>query len=349
MDVSTTGVDLFCGVGGLTYGLERAGIPVEVGIDTDEDCRYAYEESNEAMFLKTDIANLDSERVASWFADEEVQILAGCVPCQPFSPLNNSKNASEHEQWALLRPFGRLIRRLQPGIVVTENVPEIQNYEVFADFLDVLSKSGYHVSKQVIYCPEYGIPQRRKRLVLLASRFGSIELRNPFRSPSQYATVRDAIGNEAVEPIGAGDVSSEDRLHRSRALSDLNQERIRQSEPGGSWQDWDSNLKLMCHKCESGRSFTNVYGRMEWDEPAPTLTTQFYNYGSGRFGHPEQDRALSLREGALLQTFPKDYDFVKNPEDASFKEVGRLIGNAVPIRLAEAIGESLRQHIEENF
>jgi len=126
----------------------------------------------------------------------------------------------------------------------------------------------------------------------------------------------------------------------------VNVRRIAASKPGGTWHDWDKELVTACHKEKTGKGYVAVYGRMEWDQPAPTITTQFYGFGNGRFGHPEQDRGLSLREGALLQSFPAQYKFVAPGERVQFKAVGRLIGNAVPVRLARVIAHTVRKHIE---
>jgi len=138
-----------------------------------------------------------------------------------------------------------------------------------------------------------------------------------------------------------------DKLHRTASLSEINLKRIKASVPGGTWKDWPEELRCACHKKDSGQTYTSVYGRMSWDKIGPTMTTQFFCYGTGRYGHPEQDRALSLREGALLQTFPRDYEFFPpDVTDYCMRDVARHIGNAVPVRLGEIIGESIRHHIE---
>lgn len=339
-------VDLFCGVGGLTCGLEEAGIETEVGIDVDPDCRYPYETNTDGDFVEEDISELSSDRVADYFGDSETRILAGCAPCQPFSNLNNGENTSEWADWALMDQFRRLVWDLEPEVITTENVTELRNHGVYSRFVDALFKLGYDISTELVYCPDYGVPQKRRRLVLLASRFGPIELIEPTHDVDDHPTVRDAIGNGTLERLESDEESDTDRLHKGRKLEKINLERIRQSEPGGTWRDWDEELLLDCHKKESGSSYDSVYGRMEWDEPGPTITTQFYNYGSGRFGHPEQDRALSLREGAMLQTFPGDYEFVDPDDSVHLKRVGRLVGNAVPVELAKAIGSTITRHLE---
>jgi DNA (cytosine-5)-methyltransferase 1 len=147
--------------------------------------------------------------------------------------------------------------------------------------------------------------------------------------------------------LKAGEVCPTDPLHQACELSPLNLKRIRASTPGGSWRDWDKRLVADCHKKSSGKTYPSVYGRMSWDEPAPTMTTQFYGFGNGRFGHPEQDRAISLREGAIIQSFPRSYKFVPAGEPIYRKPIGRLIGNAVPVNLAKAIGKTIVRHVRD--
>ncbi|MDO4295579.1 MAG: DNA cytosine methyltransferase [bacterium] len=247
--------------------------------------------------------------------------------------------------WKLLYSFARIIRETMPHIVSMENVPELSDENVFHDFVNALIELGYNVDWHVVYCPEYGVPQNRKRLVLLASRLGQIALITPLYNQDNYPTVRDAIGN--LPPIDAGEQNEIDPLHRACRLSEINLRRIRSSVPGGTWRDWDESLQLPCHKRKSGRTYPSVYGRMCWDEPSPTITTQFYGYGNGRFGHPEQDRALSLREGAILQSFPPDYIFTDEDHPSNRRDLGIHIGNAVPVELGRAIGISILNHLQE--
>jgi DNA (cytosine-5)-methyltransferase 1 len=215
---------------------------------------------------------------------------------------------------------------------------------VFDDFVATLERRGYEVWYAVIDCAEYGLPQRRRRTVLLASLHGHIELRAP--NASETKTVGDVLKGLPVLRHGGSD--EEDSLHTSASLSQLNLERIKASKPGGSWRDWPRHLVAECHRKNTGKKYPSVYGRMRWDEPAPTLTTQFYGFGSGRFGHPSQARGLSLREGAILQGFPRDYSFVPNGEPIQFKVLGRLIGNAVPVDLGRVIGESIIEHVKRH-
>jgi len=340
-------VDLFCGIGGLTHGLTLAGIPVVAGFDIDESCRFSYEENNDAEFICKDIAQVNRFDLEKYYPENNVRILVGCAPCQPFSRYSGRyrKNGHTDEKWALLYSFESLIKDCEPEIVSMENVPGLMQEQVFNDFRNSLLSLGYSIDVNVVDCASYGVPQSRKRLVLLASRLGSISLIPPTYDKKSYLTVRDFIGN--LPPIQDGETYVTDPLHTASKLSPINKERIRQSKQGGTWRDWDENLKLICHKKESGLSYASVYGRMEWDKPSPTITTQFFGYGNGRFGHPEQDRAISLREGAILQSFPPDYIFYDPCNTTSRREIAAHIGNAVPVMLGQAIGISIKKHLEE--
>jgi DNA (cytosine-5)-methyltransferase 1 len=177
----------------------------------------------------------------------------------------------------------------------------------------------------------------------LASRLGPIEVPASAAGASKAATVKTRIGN--LRPIEAGGQDPADPLHTSRALTAINLERIRASTPGGTWEDWPKRLLAPCHRRSTGATFRNVYARMEWDKPSPTITTLAYNFGTGRFGHPDQDRPISLREAAMLQGFPRTYRFVKPGERVAFNRLGRLIGNAVPPPLAKAVGRAIIAHV----
>ena len=338
-------VDLFCGVGGLTYGLMKAGLKVRAGIDVDKSCKYAYEKNNKAKFISADITSIKGEDISQYWKDNEVRVLVGCAPCQPFSTHSNKiKNKESGDKWNLLKEFLRLVEETKPNVISMENVPNLSNKLIFKEFIARLKELGYNVSYQNVYCPNYGLPQKRRRLVLLASLFGEIILIPPTHQPENYQTVKDAIGH--LEKIKNGQKSKSDRLHFTTTLSELNLKRIKASTPNGTWDDWDDSIKLECHKKESGSTYKSVYGRMSWNEPSPTITTQFYNYGTGRFGHPEQDRALTVREASILQSFPCDYQFVPENDEILLTKIGTHIGNAVPVDLGYVIGKSIIRHVK---
>lgn len=341
-------VDLFCGIGGLTNGLIQSGINVVAGIDFEGTCKFAYEVNNNAQFIQRDITTVFPKEIEDLYPkDTDIRILAGCAPCQPFSKYSQRyrKDGYKDDKWKLLYSFGSLAKQILPEFVAMENVPELARTPVFGDFVKDLQDAGYNTTHKVVYCPDYGIPQSRKRLILLASRIGKIELIPATHTPDNYVTVYDAIGG--LPPINAGEADPNDPMHFSPSLSSINLKRIRQSKQGGTWRDWDEELQLSCHKRNTGRSYPAVYGRMSWKEPSPTITSQFYGYGNGRFGHPEQDRAISLREGAILQSFPKDYQFIDPEHPNTTRQIGLQIGNAVPVKLGEIIGLSIIKSLEE--
>ncbi|KLU57923.1 modification methylase [Paenibacillus sp. VT-400] len=337
-------VDLFCGAGGLTHGLVKSGINVKLGVDIDPACYYPYTSNNKAKFKLKSVEDLQSKDIRLGFRKNGINLLAGCAPCQTFSSYNRKADQND-ERWWLLLQFSRLVNDTLPDLVTMENVPELIKQEVFGDFVDKLRCLGYFVDYKIVNCADYGLPQQRRRLVLLASRFADIQLLKPINFEITQTTVRDAIGD--LSPLGAGESDFKDPLHHSSSLSTINLKRIKASLPGGTWRDWEENLVAACHKKSSGKSYSSVYGRMVWDEPSPTMTTQFFGFGNGRFGHPEQNRAISLREGAILQSFPKEYKFVPPGEPISVKTIGRLIGNAVPVVLGEIIGLSIRKHLKQ--
>lgn len=332
-------VDLFCGAGGLTAGLIKSGIEVKAGYDIQEDCRYAYEYNNKANFINKEIATVSAEEIKAWYSADAIKILAGCAPCQPFSSYRLNSPATESEKYPLLYHFSRLIDCILPDIVIMENVPNVSKYPVYQDFVNNLIAKGYKVREQAVDCTKYGIPQSRKRHVLIASTLKTIPLIPHTHEVPK--TVAETIGH--LPKLMAGESYMGDPLHCCAKLSEINLKRIRQSKQGGTWKDWSPELIAECHKKESGKSFPSVYGRMSWDKPSPTLTTQCYGFGNGRFGHPEQDRAISLREAALLQTFPVDYRFSK--DKLHIKKIGTMIGNAVPVRLGEVIGLSILKEL----
>ena len=340
----STVVDLFCGAGGLTHGFVLEGIQVSAGVDIDDACRYPYETNNGAPFVCKDVETLTASQVRRLFGAGSVRILVACAPCQPFSTYNQG---NEDPNWRLLGSLGRLIEEVKPEVVSIENVPRLVTFRegrVFRGFLASLRRTGYDVSWGVLYGPDFGLAQTRSRLVLMASRLGPIDLPKPTHR-YRHRTVRQEIGGLPV--LGHGQVDAIDPLHRASRLSETNLRRITASKPGGTWRDWADDLVASCHKATTGDGYSSVYGRMDWSRPAPTITTQFYGFGSGRFGHPQQNRALSLREGALLQGFPKDYAFCEPGKRVEFTTVGRLIGNAVPVRLSSAIARAVKRHLAQ--
>lgn len=334
-------IDGFCGAGGLSQGMLQAGLSVVAGFDIDPLCRYPFEENIGGVFIEADIKSINGDQLQQHWGNSKYRVLVGCAPCQPFSAHRRGADPSKDKRWPLLDEFKRLIAQSLPDIVSMENVPRIVDTEVFERFVKELEEFGYFVDYRICYAPDFGLPQHRRRMVLLASRLGPITV--PIKTRKHYKTVRQTI--EKLPPLISGQVDAKDPLHKARNLTEINLRRIRASKPGGTWRDWPEELRSACHQKDTGASFQSVYARMCWDEPAPTITTQAFNFGTGRFGHPDQDRSLTLREAAMLQGFPRKYRFHRRGEPVYFASLGRLIGNAVPPPLGKAIGKQIERHI----
>lgn len=333
-------VDLFCGIGGLTHGVQNEGITVGAGIDIESSCKHAYETNNSpAKFIPSDIQDIKFSDIAKYYEKADYKLLMGCAPCQPFSAhTRKNSSSSDDGKCLLIKEFSRLVQEGDLDIVSMENVPGLAKHPEFSNFLNLLEEMGYHTWVDVVSCADYGVPQKRKRLVLLASKLGAISLLPPLKQRKRV--VSDFI--EKMPPVESGKSQKKDRFHISLSLSEKNLKRIRQSVAGGKRENWTDDIKCKCHE---NAHYPAPYGRMEWGVPAPTITTQFCYYSTGRFGHPDQDRTITLREAALLQTFPRKYEFVPKGEKIVIKNMARHIGNAVPVKLAEIIGKSIRKHI----
>ena len=341
-------IDLFCGIGGLSYGLKCQGMKILAGFDLDYTCQYAYETNTGGKFYYRDVKTISGDEINKLYSQKKntIKVLAGCAPCQPFSSYAFKNKEKDSEKYDLLYEFGRLVREVLPDIVTMENVTQIINFKlkpVLQDFVDELKSLGYFVDVQKIFCPDYGIPQTRRRIVLVASKLGEIAIIPPTHNKENYVTVRETIGHLPLLLSGASDPL--DPLHRAIALTPINMRRIQATPYGGSWHDWPDELVLDCHKKVGGKTYGSVYGRMEWDKPAPTMTTQCTGLGNGRFGHPEQHRAISAREAALIQTFPQSYKFFPDEQQVSITKASRYIGNAVPPKLGEILAKSIINHI----
>ncbi len=339
-------VDLFCGIGGLSHGFVNEKFNVVAGIDIDVSCKFAFEKNNHAKFITKSIDEIDGKELNKLYGGAKIKILVGCAPCQNFSSYMFKDKNKESKKWTLLYEFSRIIEEVQPEIVSMENVAQLLNFKiapVFEDFINNLKRQGYYVSYEVVNCPDYGIPQNRKRLILLASKLGEINLISKTHTIKNYVTVKDTIGN--LSKINDGEKDKNDPFHVSRKLSIINKKRIIATPYGGSWKNWEESLQLACHKKDSGKSYPSVYGRMLWEKPSPTMTTHCIGYGNGRFGHPIQNRAISLREASLLQTFPMNYQFAENINAINTTVIARQLGNAVPVKLGQVVAKSIKEHL----
>ncbi len=332
--------DFFCGAGGLTRGLLDAGIEVVAGFDFDERCRATYEYNNPSTpFFAKDIRDvkLTELRKLAQTASFEEMIFAGCAPCQAFSP--QRKGNMPFRDGTLLAQFGRFVAGAKPTLVIVENVPgiaRVPGFSTFRRFVRLLERNGYQYDFDILNAKYFGVPQNRRRLVLIAARGTKVKLpkRKYGLSFRPVKTVRQTISH--FPPIEAGESHPDFPNHAAASLTPLNLERLKNTpSDGGDRRSWPEKLWLACHK-KGFEGYTDVYGRMKWDAPAPALTARCYSISNGRYGHPEQDRAISLREAAALQTFPDGYVFF-GPNT----HIARQIGNAVPIRLAEELGKHI--------
>ncbi len=335
-------VDFFCSIGGVTQGFRSAGIDVLGGIDIDASCKETYEKNNNTKFLTADVSSLEKEDVASFFKIRKKQddlIFVGCSPCQYYSNIKTDKTKSCQTR-LLLADFQEFVDFYRPGYVFIENVPGLDNKpeSPLGKFKKFLVKNHYVFDEGVLNAKYFGVPQNRRRYVLVATRVKK-EIKLPQENKDNITTVRQAIGDPKIfTSIKAGHVDQSDLKHSSAKLNALNLKRIKATKHnGGDRRSWPKNLQPDCYSDHSGHY--DVYGRMSWDKPAPTITTRFVSYSNGRYGHPEQDRAISLREGATIQSFPLDYKFYSNSQGT----IARMIGNAVPPKLAEEIGRCLKK------
>lgn len=332
--------DFFCGAGGLTRGLLDAGIKVVAGFDSDDRCRRSYEHNNpHVRFVAKDIRELSIRELrrqchGTPFSD---MLFAGCAPCQPFS--QQVKNGECRHEATLLADFGRLIAGALPGQVFMENVPgiaRVRGNSTFKRFLRVLEEHHYHYAYGIVDAKRFGVPQTRRRLILIASRsLQPIMPRGKYgRSALPYGTVRQSIAH--FPAIQASQSHPDIANHVAASITEINLDRLRHTpHDGGDRRSWPKHLCLACHAGDY-EGHTDVYGRMAWDAPAPTLTGRCHSISNGRYGHPTQDRAISLREAAALQSFPDGYKFF-----GSNKHIAQQIGNAVPVRLAQEVGRHI--------
>ncbi len=333
-------IDFFCGAGGLTRGLLDAGINVLAGVDNDESLRQTYEHNNRpSRFVCKDIKDIDIEQLRTELGIQtsDLVLYAACTPCQPFSTLNKLKG--EDNRKFLLLAFAELVKASPPDFILVENVPGLSNAygkAIYEKFLTILGEVGFIAERTdaaLLDAHNFGVPQVRKRFILISSRHNTIKLPEP--TYENRPTVRDYLSK--FPALKDGDESSKYRNHVARKLKG-HHIRIVNAVPknGGSRRDIkDTSILLACHQ-KNPNVHKDVFGRMSWDGPSPTLTCRCTDVYCGRFIHPEQDRGISLREAASLQTFADNYEFFGN-----FQKISRQIGNAVPVKLAEKLGNSV--------
>jgi DNA (cytosine-5)-methyltransferase 1 len=328
---------LFSGCGGLSRGLKDAGFRVLAAIEIESKARETYTLNHaDVPLVGKDICAVSAAQLmrTCGLKRGQLDLVAGCPPCQGFSTLRarNGRAAAPDSRNDLIDEFARLALALRPKMVMMENVPALARYEKFKNFVKRLEFASYQVVVQVLDVSNFGVPQRRKRLILSASRVGSPRLAT---AVDPRKTVRDAIGNLRHAGISGDLLHDFPTKYRSARVQTMI-EAIPKN--GGSRHSLPDSMKLGCHQKTSG--FNDVYGRMKWDDVSPTITSGCNNPSKGRFIHPEADRPITLREAALLQGFPADYRFnILHGKES----IALMIGNALPPSFIAAQGRAMAQ------
>lgn len=347
-------VDLFSGCGGLSCGLRGAGLTIAAAVERDEVAAKTYK----ANFPETELLVSDIRRVTAKdllrASGGRVDVLVGCAPCQGFCSLTQKHRRFDPRN-KLLLDMAELASELRPAVVMMENVPGLltRGRRIFNRFLSQLEAAGYEHGYRIVQMADFGVPQYRRRLVLLAGRGFPVPFPEPTHSKrttgengSSWRTVRDAIGHlhaptrlSIARRRGGPEAFS---WHVVSDLKDVTKARLRAARPGETWLSVSESVRPICHR-GGYEGFTNVYGRMSWDQTAPTITSGCTTPAKGRFGHPDRRRlTISVREAALLQTFPKAYAF----ETDQMEAVCQMIGNAVPPVFAEQVGRNIIKALE---
>lgn len=339
-----TAAELFAGGGGLAQGLRNAGVEPVAAVELDEYAADVFAANHPRVKLfRRDVREVSGDELRAASSTGCVDILAACPPCQGFSTLTTKYRRADGRN-ALVAEVGRITRELKPSAIMLENVPGLagRGMPILEALIEELEEEGYLVNWSVLQVADFGVPQTRRRLVLLAGRGFGIPM--PEQTHAQggrrglppWRTLRDVltIPNRPLridEAAARGGYASAD-WHIVRKLGDTNLERLRHAVPGAGRSRLPNHLRPECHRNRDD-GFTNTYGRMEWDRPSSTITAGCLSPSKGRFGHPDELRTISLREAALLQTFPYGYKFVGEKIDAACS----VVGNALPCLFAEAI------------
>lgn len=334
-----TAIDLFAGCGGVTVGLKGAGFRILAAVENDPAAVRVYRDNHHNVVLFGDIRELSARTLTRRLSigKGDLDLLAGCPPCQGFSRMTTRNGC-----WRIIDPrnglideFRRLVEGLLPKTIMLENVPGLASERRFTEFCQALRRQKYVVDFDVVDAADYGVPQRRRRLILLASRYGHVVFPKPAKG---LVTVRDAIG-ALPEAGSSGDEAHDIPENRSSAVQRL----IRLiPKNGGSRTDLGDHEQLRCHREFNG--FKDVYGRMRWNDVAPTITSGCFNPSKGRFLHPTQNRCITIREAALLQSFPRKY---RLQTTLGKSVLALLIGNALPPKLVQRHATAIRRHLDK--
>jgi len=350
-------IDLFSGCGGLTCGLRRAGFHVATAVEIDPHAAKTYRHNNrKTKLLQADIRKVEAHELLAGVPSGEVDLLVGCAPCQGFSSLTR-KYRRDDPRNGLLSEMARIIEEVRPSAVMMENVSglaEARGKVIFKGFVDRLENEGYHLNWRVVQMADYGIPQSRRRLVLIGGRGFEISFPDPThaRTPKPGSDLKPWVPlRSALAGLGAPVTLTEAlrkqgpqqyNWHVARDLLARTKAKLKAAMPGKAWLDLPENLRPKCHQGDY-RGFPNVYGRMSWDNVAVTMTRGCTTPSMGRFGHPDRRRyAISAREAARIQTFPDAYKFITD----HMETVCDMLGNAVPPAFAYVIGRRIKETLE---
>ncbi|MEI9994667.1 MAG: DNA cytosine methyltransferase [Rhizomicrobium sp.] len=352
-----TAIDLFAGGGGLTVGLKRAGFEVAAAVELDDSAYDTYIANHrDVRAYKQDIRTICGRDLVPGDHQAVIDLISGCPPCQGFTSLTAKYKKSDPRN-ALINDMLRIVGELSPRAVMMENVPGllIRGKRRFQKFKKSLEAMGYVVSYGVLQAADYGVPQYRRRLVLLAGLGFEIPLPAATHSKDgkdglkKYNTVRDTISSMSV-PVHFSDLRerkispAKTDWHIIRTLTPENMARMRAARVGQQWWKIPSKLRPNCHKGRSYRGFGSVYGRMRWADASPTITGGCTTFSKGRFGHPQANRTISVREAAMLQTFPKDYVL----DTSSIEDACNIVGNALPCLFAEVLARQCKKYLKAN-
>jgi len=331
--------DLFSGIGGLTEGLRKAGFNTLYAFEIDEIASIAYSMNHvNTTVINKDIRDINLEDIKQKLNGKKIHLLAGCPPCQGFSSIRrlNKANPIDDPRNDLINEYVRFVEFFNPYTIMLENVPWLEQDKLFIDAKEKLETMDYKIDATVVNVRDYGIPQNRKRLVMIGSRLGKISIAKPNK---KKVTVRDCIG-KLPKPE-----NSKDELHKIFPNHTETIRKIIKDIPhdGGSRKDLGDDRQLICHTKEN-IGFNDVYGRLRWDDYSSTITGGCLNPSKGRFLHPDQDRCISAREAALLQSFPRKYLF---PTDIPKANIALMIGNALPPMFSYYQARNIRLHLEK--
>lgn len=337
--IEFTAIDLFSGCGGLSEGMKQSGFKIIAGIENDSYAADCYSLNHPGVILfREDIRKISTPKLKKILNGKKLHLLAGCPPCQGFSSIRrlNKKFAVKDDRNDLVLEYYRFVEKLKPLTIMLENVPALKDYSLFIKIINKLRRLKYIIDYKVVNLQDYGIPQRRKRLVMVGSRLGELSI-----APSNgiKAIVHDAIGE--LEPIE----KTNDPFHKIFAhhRSKIREMIEKIPKNGGSRTDLPEDFLLECHK-KSNVGFNDVYGRLSWDNYSSTITGGCLNPSKGRFLHPEENRCITAREAALLQTFPRDYKFSLNIPKTT---LALLIGNALPPKFSYIQCKNIKSHLDK--